>query len=130
MKKMMLAGLVTLMGTAAWADASNLITEVRNDEQETLIADSYGRTLYVFDLDQGAAAPKCTGDCAEIWPPYLLSADEIANLKAPLGFITRTNKKAQLTYEGRPVYTYMLDRVKGDDQGDGLGGVWHYIEVK
>ena len=36
----------------------------------------------------------------------------------------------QLTYEGRPVYTYAFDRVKGDDHGDGIGGVWHYIEIE
>ncbi len=110
--------------------APALTQEVTNDENERLLADSNGNTLYVFDLDQGKAAPVCAGDCAEVWPPYLLSAEEAKALVAPLGAIQRANKKAQLTYEGRPVYNYAFDRVRGDDKGDGIGGVWHYVELK
>ena len=131
MKSALLAGLLTLLSFNTFAQsAPELTTLVQNDEKETLVADSIGKMLYVFDLDQGAAAPKCTGDCAEVWPPYLLSAEEVASLKSPLGSIARANKKVQLTYAGRPVYTYIFDRQKGDDHGDGIGGVWHYIEIK
>lgn len=87
-------------------------------------------TRLIMALFLTAAAPKCVGDCTEVWPPYILAPEEIANLKAPLGTILRANKKVQLTYLGRPVYTYAFDRKVGDDQGDGVGGVWHYVEIK
>jgi predicted lipoprotein with Yx(FWY)xxD motif len=77
----------------------------------------------------GKPNPVCTGDCAEIWPPYILSADEAKDLQAPLGSIERANKKIQLTYNDRPVYIYAFDRMAGDDMGDGIGNVWHYIDV-
>ena len=96
---------------------------VVNDENEHLVADLTNKTLYVFDLDQGKPAPACNADCAEVWPPYLVNADEKAKLVAPLGTIARANGKLQLTYDGRPVYTYAFDRKAADDQGDGLGGV-------
>ncbi len=107
-----------------------LTREVKNDEKETLLADSFSKTLYVFDVDQNSGTSKCTGDCAEVWPPYILTPGEAAGLKAPLGSVARSNKKLQLTYSGRPVYTYIFDRSAGDDHGDGVGGVWHYLELK
>jgi predicted lipoprotein with Yx(FWY)xxD motif len=96
----------------------------------TVVADTFNRTLYVFDVDSGSDTSKCIADCAEVWPPYILSADEAAGLQAPLGSITRDNKKLQLTYDGHPVYTYAFEREVGGDAGDGIGGVWHYIEIE
>lgn len=125
--------LFTSMASASYGPApetSKLITHVKNDEQEVLVADSFQRTLYVFDLDVGASAPKCSASCAEVWPPYIVSAEEALDLKAPLATIERDNKKLQLTYDGRPVYTYTFEREVGGDKGDGIGGVWHYIEIE
>lgn len=103
---------------------------VQNDEKENLLADSYSRTLYVFDPDEGTNTSVCVGDCAEVWPPYIVSANEANGLSAPLGTVKRANGKLQLTHDGHPLYTYDLDRVIGADAGDGIGGVWHYIEIK
>lgn len=132
--QLILSALLLAASTAAFAyentPISTLITVVKNHEGEKLVADAAGKTLYVFDHDQNKPAPVCNGDCAEVWPPYLLSAEEMANLKAPLGSIQRVNQKPQLTYEGRPVYTFAFDRKSGDDKGDGLGNVWHYIELE
>lgn len=107
----------------------SLVTVNQNDEKENLLGDSFSRTLYVFDPDQGSNTSVCTGDCAEVWPPYIISSAEAKVLVAPLGSVVRANKKLQLTYNGRPLYTYMLDREVGQDLGDGIGNVWHYIEV-
>ena len=132
MKKIMWLSLMALVSSTSFAgyDAVNLITQVKKDENKVLVADSVGKTLYVFDLDKEAALPKCNADCAEVWPPYLITEEEAATVKAPLGVIARANKKMQLTYDGRPVYTYIFDRSQGDDKGDGLGGVWHDIELE
>lgn len=114
---------------AADPQPAPLTTTVTNEEGDMLVADSFSRTLYVFDLDQNKPAPVCAGDCAELWPPYILTPDEVTGLQAPLGSIARTNGKMQLTYDGRPVYTYAFDRKEGDDMGNGIGNVWHYISV-
>lgn len=117
--------LLTLNATAQTATA--LTTVVVNAERASLLADSFERTLYVFDVDQGSNTSKCVGDCAEVWPPYILSDAEASFLQAPFAAVSRPNKKLQLTFNGRPVYTYMLDRKIGDSLGNGLGGVWHHI---
>ena len=107
-----------------------LTTIVQNEEKENLVSDLFSRTLYTFDLDIGSTTSKCDGACAEIWPAVILDAKEAATLQAPLGVITRSGKNLQLTFDGKPVYTYAFDRTAGDDHGDGIGGVWHYIEIK
>lgn len=119
------------LGLQATANASTagLTTTVVNDEKEALLADGFQRTLYIFDLDLGQKTPKCVADCAEVWPPYIITPAEAATLKAPLGSIARANGKLQLTYEGKPLYQYIFDRVQGDDKGDGIGDVWHYIKL-
>jgi predicted lipoprotein with Yx(FWY)xxD motif len=101
-----------------------------NDEGEHLLADTRGNTLYVFDLDLNQKTSACNAACAEVWPPYLLSATELTQLKAPYGSVVRENNKSQLTYEGHPVYSYAFDRGAAADSGDNVGNVWHYIEIK
>lgn len=94
-----------------------------------LLADSRGNTLYVFDLDQNQNVSACNAKCAEVWPPYLLSIAEAQNLQAPFASIVRENKTVQLTYGARPVYSYAYDRGPAAEAGNGIGGVWHYIEL-
>lgn len=116
--------------TGGCLSSPSLTTTVLNDEKEVLLADGFSRTLYIFDLDTGSGTSKCNADCAEVWPPYILTAQEAASVQAPLGSVVRANKKLQLTYNGNPVYSYIFDRAKGDDHGDGIGDVWHYVQIK
>jgi predicted lipoprotein with Yx(FWY)xxD motif len=106
-----------------------LTTVVKNSDGKNILADSFMRTLYVFDSDQNQPMPVCEATCAELWPPYLLTEDEVAAVKAPLGTVVRKNGKVQLTYNGRAVYTWAYDRTKGDDTGDMVENLWHIVEV-
>lgn len=56
---------------------------------------------------------------------YRISS-ELAELK-----INKKNKDnlLQLTYNNQPLYTYIFDRMIGDDKGDNVGMIWHYIEL-
>ncbi|XGC80681.1 hypothetical protein ACES2L_15250 [Bdellovibrio bacteriovorus] len=120
--------LLCFFGTNVWAQAP-LITITTTPAGERIVADSIGKTLYIFEPDIPSKMPTCYGVCAEDWPPYLLTDAEAASLSAPLGVVMRTTNRKQLTYDGLPVYTYAFDRVMGDNKGDGVGGVWHDIEL-
>ncbi len=136
MKSLLVAALAAFSITAHAQYGSTSPAEVKlttvsiNDEGEHLLADTRGNTLYVFDVDLKQTTSKCNAACSEVWPPYLLTEAETVSLKAPYGMVLRDSKKAQLTYEGRPVYTYAFDRGAAADAGDGVGGVWHYIEIE
>lgn len=89
-----------------------------------------GLSIYVFDPDLVSRGSTCNGKCAEVWPPVLVGDDEIERLRGPLSFIERKSGTKQLTYNGRPVYTYFRDRVEGDGIGDGIGRVWHLVPLQ
>lgn len=86
----------------------------------------HGFTLYVFDADLNAPGTStCNGACAQNWPPLAAPAGA---LPAPYASIVRGDRITQLTYNGRPLYTFIADAHAGDTNGDGLdafGGIWH-----
>ncbi len=82
-----------------------------------------GFTLYVFDNDQGAGGSTCNGNCANNWPPLLVT-DGTASGVGGLSSIARDDGRQQVTYLGRPLYFYTGDSASGDSAGDGVGGVW------
>jgi predicted lipoprotein with Yx(FWY)xxD motif len=83
-------------------------------------------TVYVFDADLAAPGQStCNGACAQNWPPLVAPAGA---LPAPWGAIARQDASMQLTYKGRPMYTFVVDQQPGQTNGDGVnafGGIWH-----
>lgn len=126
---------LSLVSATAWSAPTSptenkLVQNLVSEATKTLLTDNTGKTLYFFDLDEGKPVPACNADCAEVWPPYLITDEETKTLTAPLGGIARKNGKLQLTHNGSPIYTYIFDRHQADDLGDGVGGVWHLIEIE
>ncbi len=124
----MLLAFVCAAGASA-ADLTRAVNVVEGTETKQYVGNQYGEVLYTFDMDAKDASA-CYGKCAEQWPPFLLSDTEAKALPAPYGTINRTTGTLQLTIDGKPVYTYHLNRVEGDDKGDSIGGVWHDIDFK
>jgi predicted lipoprotein with Yx(FWY)xxD motif len=94
-----------------------------------VVTDAKGRTLYWFGPDT-ATTSKCTGGCAQIWPPVPGPATAGHGVTGKLGTIKRSDGSAQVTYNGHPVYTYTADTAPGQNNGNGInlnGGVWHEV---
>ena len=95
----------------------------------SVVTNAQGFTLYSFAPDT-ATASKCTGACAQIWPPVTGPAAAGQGVSGTLGTITRSDGSKQTTYDGHPVYTYTADTGPGQASGNGLnidGGVWHEV---
>ena len=105
--------LATFMFSAVGAQAAGMVT-AKN-----------GMTLYVFDNDAGGVS-SCYDTCAVNWPPYVGKADD--KLTEGWTLVKRTDNTMQWAYDGKPVYFFKADKVKGDAAGDGKGGVWHVIK--
>jgi predicted lipoprotein with Yx(FWY)xxD motif len=94
-----------------------------------VLVDSGGRTLYAFSADAGGES-SCYGGCARTWPPLITEGEPFAsNGAAPgrLGTSERRDGDVQVTYAGRPLYTYAGDKGPGEANGNGLtaaGGTW------
>lgn len=66
------------------------------------------QAVYMFDQD-GPDESSCYGACAKAWPPVLTDGKPRAGKGIDadlLGTTKRTNGKRQVTYAGRPLYTY------------------------
>ena len=88
-----------------------------------------GMTVYTFGKDS-VGNSTCYGSCAQIWLPYVVSANDRYNIKAggdatKAGVITRTDGTLQLTYNGLPQYFYGGDKASGDTNGEGINNLWH-----
>jgi predicted lipoprotein with Yx(FWY)xxD motif len=95
----------------------------------TILVDSQGRTLYLFQKDSGTKSA-CFGACASAWPPLRDSGKPTlgSGLTAALvGSTSRSDGMPQVTYNGHPLYLFAGDEKPGDTEGQGstaFGGVW------
>jgi predicted lipoprotein with Yx(FWY)xxD motif len=100
----------------------------------TILVDSQGRTLYLFTRDSGAAS-MCSGECATAWPPVVTSGAPAAASGANaalLGTSKRADGTTQVTYNGHPLYRFIMDTSPGQTNGQGVaafGGSWFAVTV-
>jgi len=93
----------------------------------TVLVDSNGMTLYYYKQDSGGTS-SCTGSCATAWPPLVLPTGASTPTAgqgidaSKLGTITRADGSIQVTYDGKPLYTYQGDMSSGEATGQGVGG--------
>jgi len=97
-----------------------------------ILVDSKGHTLYDFHKDQGATS-SCYGACAEAWPPLLTEGEPHPSNGADgakLGTTKRKDGSEQVTYAGRPLYTFTGDKGPGEANGndvDAFGAEWYAL---
>jgi predicted lipoprotein with Yx(FWY)xxD motif len=97
----------------------------------TVLTNAQGMTLYSLSAEQGGKFI-CTGSCLQVWHPLAASS----GVHAPagvgsLGTIKRPDGGEQITYKGRPLYTFANDSQPGDAKGQGLKdvGTWGAVTV-
>jgi len=110
---------------AARADEDYGPLQVMETASGKVLADPKGMTLYTFDKDE-AGKSNCAGECAEYWPPALAPAD--AKGIGDLTLIKREDGSMQWADDGKPLYTYVEDKMPGDVTGDGKNAVWHAVK--
>jgi predicted lipoprotein with Yx(FWY)xxD motif len=97
-----------------------------------VLVNSKGFTLYYFQKDRkGSGKSKCEGACATAWPPLITKGKPQAGngvKSAMLGTIKRSDGTTQVTYAGWPLYTFIMDKKPGEDNGTDLkafGASWY-----
>jgi len=128
-------------GTSATAHAAPVKTAsghpatvgvANNSKLGKILVDSQGRTLYLFQKDSGSAS-SCTGACAAAWPPLRSSGNPVvlgAANASLAGTTARSDGEPQATYNGHPLYSFVMDKKSGDTNGEGLtafGGTWFAV---
>lgn len=134
--------LVTLMvGTiaalyAARAYAAELAGSVRvvatarvNALDKTILVNRRGLSLYSLSVERHGRFICTNPTCLSFWTPLTIKKGTKPSGLAGLGTVKRPNGATQVTYRGAPLYTFYLDRKRGDIGGNGFKdvGVWHPV---
>jgi len=110
-------------------DYSVMVANDPSTDTKYLVAPA-GKTLYTF-ADDTQGVSNCSGNCLANWPVFLNQNEAIPSILSAgsLGIISRTGEGTeQSTFEGKPLYYYSQDLVRGDTLGQGLGnGAWQKI---
>jgi predicted lipoprotein with Yx(FWY)xxD motif len=96
----------------------------------TVLTDQAGKTIYSPE-QEATRKILCTSSCLSFWFPVTVASAHLprhaGGIDGVLGTIRRPDDgKIQLTYNGKPLYTFRLDRSPGQDHGnnfhDSFGG--------
>jgi predicted lipoprotein with Yx(FWY)xxD motif len=132
---------VGIVGFAAAASAttgashSNGTVSLRTTKLGTVLVNSRGRTLYLFEKDKSARST-CAAQCAMYWPPLVTKAKPTAGtgVKASLlGTTKRSDGTLQVTYNKHPLYLFVKDTAPGQVSGENVeafGAEWYVLNAK
>jgi predicted lipoprotein with Yx(FWY)xxD motif len=116
---------VPALGLAGTAPTKRVV-KVEETAKGSLLANLKGRTLYSLSVEkQGKFI--CTGGCLSIWHPLVVPKGVKPVGPVSLGTIQRPEGKTQVTYRGRPLYSFAEDTKAGETNGEGIKdvGTWH-----
>lgn len=119
----------------AGGEAAQVSVGTAKDVGQVLV-NAEGLTLYYFEKDKkGSGVSKCSGPCAEGWPPLLTEGEPkgMSGVQASmLGTIEREDGTTQVTYAGWPLYTFVEDKAPGEDNGTdskAFGASWYPLHA-
>jgi len=106
---------------------------VRSTKLGKVLVNGSGVTLYLFEKDRHGKSA-CSGACAVNWPPVLTKGKPKGTrgvAAGKLGTTKRADGTTQVTYNGHPLYTFILDHKKpGSTAGEGVnafGAKWYVL---
>ena len=79
-----------------------------DSEFGSMLFDSKRQAIYIFENDSEGKSV-CYDDCAEAWPPVYTRGEPRAGKgvrESLLGTVKRRGGKLQVTYAGKPLYSY------------------------
>lgn len=120
-------------GSGGASGGAAVVAVAKNPDLGTILVDSKGFTLYDFHKDKGGKSA-CYGACAGVWPPLTTSGTPKASGGAEasrLGTTKRSDGTLQVTYAGKPLYTYTADTKPGEANGNDFssyGAEWYALQ--
>jgi predicted lipoprotein with Yx(FWY)xxD motif len=120
------AGLFSAL--AAAQTSKRVVSEAHNPSLgKTVLIANNGLTLYSLSAEKNGTFI-CKGSCLKDWHPLVVAAGVKPTGPVSLGTIKRPdNGMRQVTFNGKPLYTFDADKKKGDANGEGIKdvGTWH-----
>jgi predicted lipoprotein with Yx(FWY)xxD motif len=107
-----------------------MILTIRNTTLGQVLVEASGYVVYTYAKDPKNGKPTCTGSCNTTWGPVIGKPQVTQGVTIPGSFavVTTPSGKEQVTYNGKPLYTYK-DAGPLVTTGNGTGGVWYVVKV-
>jgi predicted lipoprotein with Yx(FWY)xxD motif len=125
------AALVALLaaqpGTAMSRSTKSVVRTVTNPTlHEKVLVNRNGLTLYSLSVERRGRFICTDQSCLSLWTPLVVPKGTTPTGALHLGTVRRPDGRTQVSYRGRPVYTFTQDRKPGDVKGNGFKdvGVW------
>jgi predicted lipoprotein with Yx(FWY)xxD motif len=104
----------TLLAPAAMTESAASrapAIKYQDDQFGAILATRSKQALYYWNRENDFKV-HCTGDCARLWPPLLVRSRaavsrHVAGIRGTFGVVRRPNGRLQVTFNRRPVYTYI-----------------------
>jgi predicted lipoprotein with Yx(FWY)xxD motif len=121
--------LIAAGAVGANAQATKRVVKEANNAKlgKTILTNVKGITLYSLSAETKGKFI-CKGSCLKDWHPLVVAAGVKPTGPVKLGTIKRPdNGRRQVTFNGRPLYTFDEDAKAGDAKGEGIKdvGTWH-----
>jgi predicted lipoprotein with Yx(FWY)xxD motif len=93
---------------------------------ETILTNLKGRALYSLSAEKSGRFI-CTASCLSTWHPLVIKDGVKPRGPVKLGTVERPDGRAQVTFKGRPLYSFSGDSKNGEANGEGIKdvGTWH-----
>ena len=146
MHKLAIRGLALLFGTAALLGALAALaagpsygaaggmsasqrvvkTAANHTLDKTVLVNSRGMTLYTLSAETHGRFICSTNVCLSLWKPLVVAHGATPAGAKLLATVKRPDGRTQVTYRGRPLYTFNEDKKPGDVKGNGFKdvGTW------
>lgn len=99
-------------------------TQFVETAQGRVLADAQGMTVYTFAGDTPNRS-YCQADCLQKWPPLI--AEAVGPTETGYAILRRDDGTLQWSYQDKPLYLYVDDKIPGDTNGNEVNGVWHVV---
>ena len=132
---LLLASLLAGVSSSSAASAASIQIKVGTTKLGRIVVSGRGMTAYFYDLDRANSGKSvCSGACATYWRAItsVTSKPIVSGISGKVSTIPvakGAHGKRQITINGRPIYTYVLDKAAGDVNGQGAQGVWHVLSA-
>jgi predicted lipoprotein with Yx(FWY)xxD motif len=122
----LVAGLFSSLATAT--TSKRVVKEAQSASLgKTVLTANNGLTLYSLSAEKHGTFI-CKRGCLKDWFPLVVAKGVQPTGPVPLGTIKRPdNGQRQVTFKGKPLYTFVNDKRKGQAKGEGIKdvGTWH-----
>jgi len=119
-----------IVGSALAASRQHVVSTAQNATlHKRVLVTQKGLTLYSLSVERKGKFICTDSGCLSFWHPLLVRKGTIPTGVSHLGTVRRPGSglRVQVTFRGAPLYTFYLDRKRGDVGGEGFKdvGTWH-----